>query len=308
MALAELGLNGFFIISGFFIYRSFQRSPDVWVFLKKRVLRIFPGLLMVLVLSFLLVPFVYEGSSPLTHVTEWYTYIPYNFSLYGFQGVVPGVFDNNYYHAINGSLWTIRYEFTLYLAVALLFVVKFRHQLVRAVIGISLLLMLVSYFLFLEQLGGISIIGLTGTNMLNLGTFFVMGSLLATFKFEEHPYKYWWLFALGIVFIACIYFNCYSEVKHLLYSPIVLLLGFTVLPVIDAFGKLGDASYGIYIYGFPIQQGFMYYFELDTSALILLSVIGSIIFGYVSWHLIEKQALKWKRKPFNRFNRRWLRK
>lgn len=73
-------------------------------------------------------------------------------------------------------------------------------------------------------------------------------------------------------------------------------IGFIPLPFIRTFGKFGDMSYGIYIYSFPIQQTFMYFFKLKTYELIILSIVCSIIFGYLSWHLIEKRALKYKRK------------
>jgi peptidoglycan/LPS O-acetylase OafA/YrhL len=57
-----------------------------------------------------------------------------------------------------------------------------------------------------------------------------------------------------------------------------------------------DASYVIYIYSIPIQQTLMYFFKLKTYELIILSVMCSIVFGYLSWHIIEKRALKYKRK------------
>ena len=75
---------------------------------------------------------------------------------------------------------------------------------------------------------------------------------------------------------------------------IVLTLGFRSLPFFSTFGKIGDMSYGIYIYSFPIQQTLMFFFNLNTDQLIIYSLLASIVFGYLSWHLIEKKALRYK--------------
>ncbi|KQC34140.1 hypothetical protein AAU57_12960 [Nonlabens sp. YIK11] len=302
---AAIGLNGFFVISGFFIYRSFDRSPSIWVFLRKRALRIFPGLFVVLLLSVMMVPLVYEGDVPLLHNRDWFTYLPYNLSLYGFQGVVSGVFDDNFYHAINGSLWTIRYEFTLYLCISVFFLVQGNQLLIRTTLLITSLLMLVGYLFFKNQLGPVSLLGLVGYNILNLGTFFVLGSLLGTFVFEQYVR---WVFMLGllVLLVVSIYFNLYDLFKHVLFTPLILMIGFLTVRGISKFGKWGDASYGIYIYSFPIQQLLVYYFAPNVTVLIGWSVPLSIIFGILSWHLIEKRALKLKNKPFSVYRRKWL--
>ena len=132
IVLAKLGLDGFFIISGYFIYQSLQRSKTLFSYYKKRFLRLFPALFIVLVISILLLPFVYDGAIPILENPQVYTYIPYNMSLYNFQPVIEGVFDGNPYHAINGSLWTIRYEFSLYIAISLLYFIR-KNEIVKKV-------------------------------------------------------------------------------------------------------------------------------------------------------------------------------
>ena len=301
MNYASVGLNGFFVISGFFIYRSFARSESIWVFLRKRVLRIVPGLFVVLLLSVLIVPLVYEGDLPLFQNLDWYTYLPYNLSLYGFQGGVPGVFSGNFYHAINGSLWTIRYEFTLYLCIAVFFFFQGNKLWIQLCLLVASLGMLLGYIFFREPLGPLSALGLLGYNVLNLGTFFVLGSLLATFAFER--WVHWGLaLVLLIVLGLSVYLDLYDIVKHVLFTPLVLMLGFLPLSVMNKFGQWGDSSYGIYIYSFPIQQVLVYYFAPGAMILMLFSVPLSILFGYLSWHLIEKRALKFKTRPFSGFH------
>jgi len=189
------------------------------------VLRIFPGLFVVLLLSVLMVPFVYEGNVPLLQNLEWYTYLPCNLSLYGFQGVVSGVFDQNFYHAIIGSLWTIRYEFTLYLCIAIFFLFRSSKLLIQVCLLLVSLAMLVGYIFYRELLGPLSIFGLLGYNVLNLGTFFVLGSLLATFEFERRVH--WVLAVILMVLLGIsVYLELYDVTKHILFTPLVLMLGF----------------------------------------------------------------------------------
>ncbi|MFD2727410.1 acyltransferase family protein [Hyunsoonleella rubra] len=293
IVLARIGLGGFFIISGFFIFKSLKRSKSLSIYFWKRFLRLFPALFVVLLLTVLLLPFVYEGGVSLYENPEVYTYLPNNLSLYGFQSIIQGVFDNNPYHSINGSLWTIRYEFSLYVALSLLFFVKNNYKLVRGVLFLTLVFLLVIYNFLLGRFAGSSIFGMLGYEILDLGTFFVCGSVLAAFNFER--VKSPLLLVLSVLtLIGALHFEVYHSVKHILLPVVILLLGQIPLPFFSTFGKIGDMSYGIYIYSFPVQQTLVYFFKLGTYELMFWSVIISIVLGFCSWHLIEKKALSYK--------------
>ena len=296
LSFSGLGLSGFFVISGFFIFRSFERSKSFGNYLWKRFLRVFPALFIVLLLSLCVIPFIYESKVPLLLNSSYLTYLPYNLSLYGFQGVVSGVFDKQPYHAINGSLWTIRYEFSLYLAIAFLFLIKKKSKIITALVGFVFILMMLLYHYGLDYVGSSKVGGMLGVHILNLGGFFVAGTLLATLNFERWNSPT--LIGISLVIaILAIYFDMYGMVKHLLFSIVVLGIGFIPIKGIRSFSNFGDASYGIYIYAFPIQQLLIYFFKLDIIVFIITSIFISILFGFLSWHLIEKRALKFKSKP-----------
>lgn len=289
---ASLGLNGFFVISGYFIFQSMMRSKSLKTFYFKRFLRLFPGLFVVLLVSLLLSPFVYESTLPLLANKEFYTYLPFNISLYGFQSGIKGIFDNNAYHSINGSLWTIRYEFSLYIAVSILFYFRNKPKVVFSLLLFAFLMFYILYVFFIEKVGSAKIFGMLGSNILYLGLFFILGSLMASVQLEKMPIKKSFFAFLIVLIVLSIYFNIYHLTEHFLYSILVLLVGFKALPFFSTFGKVGDMSYGIYIYSFPIQQILMYFFNFNIFQLMTSSLLLSMVFGYFSWHLVEKRALR----------------
>ncbi|WP_152596391.1 hypothetical protein [Algibacter lectus] len=132
-----------------------------------------------------------------------------------------------------------------------------------------------------------------GYHILNLGNFFIAGSLLASLKFEKYKSKSL-LFILILILILALYFDFYDVIKHLIFSMFIIVLGYTPIKGIKDFGKIGDLSYGIYIYSFFIQQLLMWFFKLNTINLAVYSLVISVVLAYLSWHLVEKRALRYK--------------
>ncbi|HJY51346.1 MAG TPA: acyltransferase, partial [Stellaceae bacterium] len=119
-----LGLTGvfiFFAISGFLVTQSFEQTPNPLHYLAKRALRIFPGLFVATMVSaFVLGPLV--TTLPLGAYLsrpEPYEYVVGNTLLDQTVHELPGVsfIGNPVGLEINGSLWTLRLEFTMYLMV-----------------------------------------------------------------------------------------------------------------------------------------------------------------------------------------------
>ena len=119
MSLGGHAVAVFFILSGLLIARSFDRGSDLKRFVMARAMRLFPALVLVLLLTVLMGAFV--TTLPLSRyftATETLTYFPRNLSLAFLQYPLPGVFgDNPLPDDINGSLWTLFYEVVCYAAV-----------------------------------------------------------------------------------------------------------------------------------------------------------------------------------------------
>jgi peptidoglycan/LPS O-acetylase OafA/YrhL len=298
IGFSYIGVRGFFIISGYLVFQSLLRSKDLVDYLWKRILRIFPGLIVVLVLTVLLGAIVYEGAPG----TYWqnldvWTYIPRNAMLYPLQPAIDGVFRSNVYpNVVNGSLWTICYEFTCYLGLALLFFVRRRSiWLIRILLLGVFLISAIACVLYFWELRKYWFF-INAGELSEFVAFFLGGALLATFHYERFKYMNTVTLLAIVVIVASVLLGFYRSGFHFVFMPFVVI-GFGLQStryLRDIGEKIGDISYGIYIYGFLVQQTLMHFFKLDYISLFFATVPITLVLGYASWHLIEKRALKYK--------------
>ena len=69
-----------------------------------------------------------------------------------------------------------------------------------------------------------------------------------------------------------------------------------ITPLISSAGRYGDISYGLYLYGFPVQQlvAWRLHGTLPVPVQIVIALIGAGACAFVSWRLIEEPALRLK--------------
>ncbi|MCP1301121.1 acyltransferase [Chryseobacterium sp. S0630] len=295
MEFSYLGVHGFFIISGYLIFKSLLRCKGLPDFYWKRLLRLFPALLVVLFLTVLLAPAVYESTVPYLQNKSVYTYIPQNITLFFRQKGIDGVFENNpYKHSINGSLWTICYEFSMYVMVSLLFFIREKTFVKTVVILLFISSFLLSLFHPYFLHGLFMKMELGSNHFYNLMCFFVGGMIMTYLNTNKRTENILIILSFAVL-IASVYLNINQYTCYITLPLLVILLGKSSTRYLNKVGDtIGDTSYGIYIYSFPIQQTLMYFFKLDTAMLFIISLPLSILLGYVSWHLIEKKALEYK--------------
>lgn len=179
--LGGFAVKCFFILSGFLIFQSLERSSSLLNYLWKRVLRLFPGLFFMLLFVLLVVPFVYTGEMPLLENKSYLTYLPRQMMLYNLQDSIDGVFVGMPYSTVNGSLWTICYEFTMYLMIGLFFFVKKNWRLPFLVVLFILFYSIPTFYHpeFLKNY--FSKIYLHSPNVYVLGSYFMAGAILSYF-------------------------------------------------------------------------------------------------------------------------------
>ena len=117
ISFGALGVDGFFVLSGYLIVQSWLGDPEFLNFLRKRVLRIVPGYLVAVVLSTLAVGLLAPGTAHFFRGID--IHFVHSVVLLS-SPMTPPVFPGRPYATVNGSMWTIAYEFRCYLLVALL--------------------------------------------------------------------------------------------------------------------------------------------------------------------------------------------
>jgi len=301
---AFIGLKGFFSISGYLIFQSLERSKGFIDYYWKRILRLFPALFVVLLLTVLLAPLVYENTIPYLSNKNVWTYIPNNIFLYTIQFGITGVFENiPFKSAINGSLWSIPYEFTLYIIISSFIFLKKFPQIKKALLILLFTFLAVGNIFFYAELSRYFLFVSSGY-LLDLGIYFIAGSLLASINIESYTYKNHLFLVSVIVLIVSIATNSFTYSKYFILPICIIIGGIMSTPVINKIGStIGDLSYGIYIYSFPIQQTLVYYFKFSALELMLPTLFIASFFAYFSWHWIEKRALLLKNYQFNIFSK-----
>jgi peptidoglycan/LPS O-acetylase OafA/YrhL len=292
LSLGSVGLAIFFVISGFLVTQSYERRAHLAKYLKARSLRIFPALVVVVALSsFVLGPAVTSLRSGVYFTSsETYSYL-LNVFLVHPRFFLPGVFEHNAYPlAVNGPLWTLRYEFAFYLVVAgcgLLPLFRGRGRLVVAVATISCILF--ATFVPRESVPGVIY------QVARLYSWFGMGMLLYLYR-SRVPLD-WRLTLLAVVAIVAAARLGYLDAVFAVAGAylIVYLALWPGLPL-ASWARYGDISYGLYIYAFPVQQTVSYLLggHPGVGQVLFISFPITVCLAALSWHLVERRALSLK--------------
>ncbi|WP_340387741.1 acyltransferase [Paenibacillus sp. FSL E2-0151] len=290
----------FFVISGLLITQSYLHSNNLIVFLKSRLLRIFPGLMGVLLFSvFIIGPIVTE-----LPLADYFTsggiveYLKAVF-LFPMQWNLPGVFESNVYKGVvNGSLWTIPFEFICYLLVGLLgFLGILRYKYVVLLFS----LILYYFYTFGDSLLANSghLFGMEIKTLIELSVYFMAGSIVYLFKDVIIIKKEMAMLSLSLLLIS--FFNGgFKPVFVIAGTYLILYIAYLPKSRAHVLTQYGDFSYGLYLYAFPVQQMVTYFYGGSTYVWLnfLISVPITYILAVISWYVIEKRALLFKKRNF----------
>ena len=246
-----------------------------------------------LLITLMVLPVVYDSSIPYTKNVEAWTYLPRNLLL-ATQYHITGVFENNPYpRVINGSLWTIRYEVAMYLLLALLFAVR-RKRLVVVVLSISVWAFCIVALLCL----GTDVLQINAVfrvkNLLQLGACFWGGVACASLGMSTiRRFLPLVLTVVAIIAVLAIVYGFLDKVFYIIMPFAVLSFSLYPLPYIRSLGnKIGDLSYGLYIYAFTVQQMIVFFCHPTSLTLIFATLAITVPLAYASWHLIEKRFVR----------------
>jgi peptidoglycan/LPS O-acetylase OafA/YrhL len=289
--LAGLAVDAFFVASGFLITASYANRAHLASFIEARVLRIYPALWVALFFTAVVV----AGSATTLPAGEYFShpkfwgYVVGTGTLLNLQFHLPGVFaDLPWPQGVNGSLWTLPIELTLYALVGAAGWLGLLHQRAAAnllfVIGLLLYLRAPQLTETAQQLKVADLMlcfGLGGFLFVNreqIPMGFVPMSALLALAWALRATPYGKLAALVALAYGLLLFA---------YHPLLRL------PSLD---RWGDFSYGLYIYAFPVQQGLVWLHGGQVTPLGLFFQAFPITFGLAvaSWFLVERPALRLK--------------
>ena len=290
--IGEVAVMMFFVISGYLVAQSWYRDPHVVRFILRRCLRLWPALAVATIVIALASACVttlslrdYFGSATAHFIIQ-------NLQLH-VRYLLPGVFAtaaSKSMSAVNGSWWTIPVEMKCYLYLAILGLVGLRRRWISVLVLASVGVL---YFRTLPgQPGGDTNQHLTYFYM----SFFMTGVCARQFAKEFSRFR---LPALGVgimVFIAAISTGHHELAEWVALAPLVLLVGSLSTPGLRSAGRLGDLSYGIYVYAYFVQQLTIRLWSgtpgLTTSLLVAIAITA--ILAWCSWHAVEAPALRLK--------------
>lgn len=293
ISLGQLAVITFFCVSGFFISMSHERAPSNIDFFSARFLRIYPGLSMALLLAVFVIGTTFTTMVVSEYLSDGkvYSYLGNNLLLFNMKFQLPGLFQDNPYPGINGSLWTLFYEVMLYVLVGVLGTLSFFGT------GKRFLGFLLVYFMVYM---GFKLLGIhtTLTEELHRMQFlftwsfpFVIGMALYRYR-NNVELRLVWLAPLLIVAAGALHTAYFFEGFVLAWTYLIFYLGFSTHSFFDRYNQLGDYSYGVYIYAFPVQEMLAYLFKgIVPVVMMALTFPVALITAVLSWHLLEKPCM-----------------
>lgn len=294
----SIAVDVFFITSGYLVTASLLRSRNWVEFVLARVLRIYPALWVMLVLT------VFGMGMALTDLPwsaylsskQVYVYLARCGSLLGDMAyLLPGVFERNPYPgAVNGSLWTLPLEVRMYALLLAAWVVcrAVPRSGSKAFAGATILACgLSGIHVGLAQLNSHG-----ATPWIALLFMFSTGAVIYHLRDRVVISAPVFVVALVSVLIATTFSrNAFFWVYHTCIGYLVICFSYLPWRAIRSFNKLGDYSYGIYIYAYPVQQTIADLWPgVGLAGMLCGSLAGTLLLAALSWHGVERRALALK--------------
>lgn len=299
-AIGDFAVDGFFILSGLLITRSYLSLRSFWRFTWHRLLRIMPGFLVCLVVTALVVAplaALLTGRPVVSVFSEDPSAVRYvwgNAGLLITQYEIAGLFpDNPNPTVVNGALWTLVFEAACYALVGALGALALLR---RARWSVPLLAVLV-WGLTLAQEAGVEVV--VGDDTLRLLLAFLVGATLWLYA-DRVPMRWWLAVAAALVLLVSIATLENYRLLGIVPAAYLLIWVGTCLPW--SLSLRQDLSYGVYIYHWPVLQ-LMAATALVTMPVPVFLLVGGAITGavaFVSWHLVEHPALRQKNRSLRR--------
>lgn len=285
-------VSGFFTLSGFLIFYSFLKRPELKNYVSKRLRRILPPYFFI-VITCAAAGILVTGLTAKEYLLsgQLYKYLLSNLCFMNFlEPCLPGVFTGNIIPAVNGSLWTMKVELMLYATVPITYYLFKRYNKAAVLITIFALSIIYKYtFLHLFDTTGNELYRIMSRQVGTQLIYFYSGTaLLFCFsKFQKHIKLI--LPSTLIVYAAQQYIPFYEYIAPFIFSIIIIGIAYN-FKFLNIFNRLPNISYSIYLFHFPVIQTILNFriHEINPYLALFLSIVLTIVLAYFSYKYVEK--------------------
>jgi peptidoglycan/LPS O-acetylase OafA/YrhL len=288
----------FFFLSGIFITSSFINSTTLVRFLLMRFFRLWPALIVCILLTvFIIGPIC--TNIPLAEYfksTQTWKYLIKNLTMLPDSEMkLSGVFDKNHFtEGVNASLWTLPTEIKCYFLIFVFGCIG----LLKKSYGPVLIFLMVLFVYFTRDFYRIHYLTLS-IYVRHIAFFMAGGAAYSLRKYIIIDYR----IAIAFLVLCVAFYNTAFFLAAFYITLCYLILYCGMSGVAKKIRMPGDYSYGLYLYGFLVQQTVAYFWpslNCYTSLLIVLPM--SFLVAVFSWHVVEGPANKLARRLSKRYD------
>lgn len=309
------GVPIFFFISGFLISKSYESNHNLVEYFQNRFLRLYPGLIICVTLSFILIYISGYMATAGGSAFDWSL-------LYIAKTTIVQFYNPDFMRAygdgvLNGSLWTITIELQFYFLIPLVYSIfkiqssKNSNTILLVLITIFLVINRVYSYIPLEFRDGI------GFKLLRM-TFLPWFYMFLCGVFVQRNFNFFYkLFAGKFIYVIVLYAGIgYVTLKYKIMlgnnlNPLVFIfLAATTFTFAYSFVGLSkkllngnDISYGAYIYHMPVINFMIYNGYVGNVSVAFYALFITVILALTSWLVIEKKSLSLKKHAMNPLNK-----
>lgn len=285
-----LGVNIFFVISGYLISESWFRRNDPAAFVEARLLRIMPALIASVLLCACVIGPLLTSATLAEYFADWRLrwFVAGNISMLWMGEELPYLFlDNPHPSVVNASLWTLPKEATMYGVVLGVGLLCQWRRLSGAFVPIFVAAFVYATWRFFESAQTEHAL-----TLLRVSRYFLAGAILGRTTFDARA-----IAVSALALIAMMLALPDSRFIQATVPPLALACGVLALARMPIPASISgrwkvDLSYGLYVYGYPLQQ-VIFHFDKQLGGYVVFFVALwlTALLALASWLLLEKPAL-----------------
>lgn len=292
ITISYAAVNGFFILSGLLITRSFDRRPDIVRFIVARALRLFPALIVLSLLAAFLFGPIFTELSPMAYFTDpgTWRYVCDVLTFGDTSGGPPQIFQNNPWPGeFSASLWTLRYEVMAYAGSLILGIAGLSRTRTRV---LSVFILSVLAFIVVRIVP--DMLPAPFLDLTRLASAYLLGAVLYAWRDQVRisvP------LALAVTVVAMVFgpTSSYEIMLNFALAAWILVIGFGLPARFAPLSRIPDLSYGIYIWQWAVMQSLNHLgLANDPYTMMAMALPISAGIAALSWFFVEKPALAYK--------------